>query len=81
MSNKSSSLSSALKITGISTLLLTAIITIVVIISAISNSSEALGMLIGAGVIVVGVFMGMIELAASELLNVKPNEVQIKANE
>lgn len=81
MSNKSSSLSSALKITGISTLLLTAIITIVVIISAISNSSEALGMLIGAGVIVVGVFMGMIELAASELLNFKPNEVQIKANE
>ena len=81
MSNKSSALSSALKITGISTLLLTAIITIVVIISAISNSSEALGMLIGAGIIVVGVFMGMIELAASELLNVKPNEVQGKANE
>jgi cytochrome c biogenesis protein CcdA len=81
MSNKSSALSSALKITGISTLLLTAIITIVVIISAISNSSEALGMLIGAGIIVVGVFMGMIELAASELLNVKPNELQSKANE
>jgi hypothetical protein len=81
MTNKTSSLSSTLKITGIITLSLTAIITIVVIISAISNSSEALGMLIGAGIIVVGVFMGMIELAASEMLSVKTNEVQSKSNE
>lgn len=74
MSNKISSLSSALKITGIITLSLTAIITIVVIISSISNSSEALGMLISAGIILVGVFMGMMELAASEILNIYSHE-------
>ena len=69
MPTKTSSLSKSLNITGIITLALTAIITMVIIISAISNSSEALGMLIGAGTIVVGVFMGMMELAAAELLN------------
>jgi hypothetical protein len=68
MSNNSSSLSSALKIVGISTLVLTVIVTIVIIISGISSDSEALGMLIGAGTLVVGVFFGLIELVASELL-------------
>ena len=68
MSNNSSSLSTALKIVGFSTVVLTVIVTIVIIISGISNDSEALGMLIGAGTLVVGVFFGLIELVASELL-------------
>mgnify|MGYP006924838600 CR=1 FL=1 len=81
MSNKSTALSSALKITGISTIVMTVIITLVIIISSISNEAEALGMLIGAGTMIIGVFFGLMELAASELLNAKPSEVMNKSIE
>jgi hypothetical protein len=81
MSNKPTTLSSALKITGISTIVMTVIITLVIIISSISNEAEALGMLIGAGTMIVGVFFGLMELTASELLNAKPSEVMNKSIE
>ncbi len=75
MTNKPTALSSALKITGISTIVVTVIITLVIIISSISNEAEALGMLIGTGTMIVGVFFGLMELAASELLNQHSAEV------
>lgn len=75
MTNKSSGLAVALKIVGISTIVLTAIVTIVIIISAISNEAESLGMLIGAGTLVIGVFFGLMEITASELLAAKHSEV------
>ena len=81
MSNKPTTLSSALKITGISTIVITVIITLVIIISSISNEAEALGMLIGAGTMIIGVFFGLIELTASELLNSDSTEAMKKSVE
>jgi len=81
MTNKPSGLAVALKIVGISTIVLTAIVTIVIIISAISNEAEALGMLIGAGTLAIGVFFGLMEIAASELLTAKQSEAIKKMSE
>jgi high-affinity nickel permease len=81
MTNKTSGLPSALKIIGISTIVVTVIVTLVIIISAISNEAEALGMLVGAGTLIVGVFLGLMEIAAAELLSIQQAEVSPKSAE
>lgn len=59
-----------LKILGLASIVLSFIVSIVIIVSAITNESAALGLLVGAGILLAGTFVGAVEIALGSIIEI-----------
>ena len=64
-----------LKILGLVSIVLSIIVSIVIIVSAITNESAALGLLVGAGILLVGAFVGAVEIALSSIIEINSKKI------
>ena len=75
------SLSRNLKVFGLISIVISVVIAVVVVVSAITNESAALGLLVGAGILILGVFVGLVEMglgASIDLLSGKYERVELQ---
>ncbi len=59
-----------LKILGLASIVLSVIVSIVIIVSAITNESAELGLLVGSGLLLVGAFIGAVEIALGSIIDI-----------
>ncbi len=59
-----------LKILGLASIILSVILAIVIIVSAITNESAELGLLVGSGLLLVGIFIGAVEIALGSIIEI-----------
>jgi hypothetical protein len=75
------SLSRNLKIFGLISIVISFVIAVVVFVSAITNESAALGLIVGAGILIFGLFVGLVEMglgASIDLLSVRHTKDEIE---
>ena len=71
-----------LKILGLVSIVLSVITSIVIIVSAITNESAALGLLVGAGILIAGTFVGAVEIALGSIIeSLGNNEKKIEGKD
>lgn len=57
-----------LKVLGLSSIVISVVVSIVIVVSGVTNESAALGLLVGAGILMSGTFFGLVEISLGSII-------------